>query len=82
MKPYEETAHDGKSIAETPRTTGMTVYAAAHKMNEQTMFKKTPALFISLMGSWPVLKTTRLGGVAIGKTKAQLHAIAAGIMKV
>ena len=65
-----------------PSTAWTTEYAAAHKIKEQIMFKKNPALIISLIGSRPVLKATRLVSGAIGNTKAQLQAMAAGTMKV
>ena len=68
--------------AGTSNTAGMMVKVAARISTEQRIFKSTPTRIISVTANLPEANTTILGGVATGKQKAQLQAMAVGIMKV
>lgn len=75
-------AQTGNSSAATSKTAGIRVKVAPRIRTEQRQFNKKPDRIISTMGNRPDAKTTMFGGVATGKQKAQLHAMAVGIMNV
>mmetsp|Transcript_4737 Transcript_4737/g.12415 ORF Transcript_4737/g.12415 Transcript_4737/m.12415 type:complete len:242 (+) Transcript_4737:520-1245(+) len=73
-------AQSGNPSASSPVTHGMNVKAEPRMTTEEMILRTKPAFFISCNGKRPVEKTTMLGGVAIGRANAQLHAKVTGIM--